>query len=275
MGAEFPESFLVSVDRLILSMHPKYKKKVKKSKKKKGALESTSSSKEGDAQLDEERKRQMRLFPGLSVPDQEWEPTTSYKLEQEKDKTSVVKGKEVDLGVDDLMAELEGVKKRVASGDVAREDDRGDKRRRDERSRSPERRRGRSPDFNQRDSGYGSRDGGGRGRDGYGGGGGGYGGRPRLDDAPVLYKVYAGKVASMKDFGAFVSLEGVAGRAEGASCVVLAFVEVSLLTSLSQAWSTSVLSPDNVSTTPPTFSLVVNRSSSRSCPSPEVVSRSR
>ncbi|KAJ6612139.1 P-loop containing nucleoside triphosphate hydrolase protein [Mycena sp. CBHHK59/15] len=32
---------------------------------------------------------------------------------------------------------------------------------------------------------------------------------------PVLFKIYNGKVTGMKDFGAFVTLEGVAGRAEG------------------------------------------------------------
>lgn len=42
-------------------------------------------------------------------------------------------------------------------------------------------------------------------------------GRPRMDDKPVLYKIYNGKVTGMKDFGAFVSLEGLTSRAEGES----------------------------------------------------------
>lgn len=201
VGAEFPESFLTSVDRTILSMHPKYKKKKKKVKgaKKGGATEGV---------VDEEKARQARLFPGLSMPDQEWEP--SYKVDSKDSK-----GKAVDLGVDDLMAELEGVNKRAASSSVAAQDDRGGKRTRDTRSRSPpDRRRGRSPDYKRGSgSGYGRRDDD-RGRDGYGGRGGGVG-PPRLDAAPVMYKVYPGKVSSMKDFGAFISLEGVAGRAEG------------------------------------------------------------
>ena len=37
----------------------------------------------------------------------------------------------------------------------------------------------------------------------------------QLDERPVLYKIYDGKVSSLKDFGAFVQLEGVAGRFEG------------------------------------------------------------
>ncbi|KAJ1895108.1 DEAH-box ATP-dependent RNA helicase prp22 [Kickxella alabastrina] len=36
-----------------------------------------------------------------------------------------------------------------------------------------------------------------------------------LDDAPVLYKIYSGRVSNLKDFGAFVGLEGVRGRVEG------------------------------------------------------------
>lgn len=204
MGAAFPDSFLAAVDRLILAMHPKYKKKKKKVK---------STKKGGTAQdegnMDEEKARQARLFPGLSMPDQEWAPTTQYQG-GEKDK-----GKAVDLGeVDDLMAELEGVNKRAAA-----EDDREAKRPRDGRSRSPERRRGRSPDYERGGGdgrgGYGRRDED-RGRDGYGGrGADGRVGPKRVDDAPVMYKVYPGKVASMKDFGAFVSLEGVAGLHEG------------------------------------------------------------
>ena len=55
-----------------------------------------------------------------------------------------------------------------------------------------------------------------------GGGGGGGGGasgsefvRGPPDDRPVPGKVYAGQVANVMDFGAFVQLEGVKGRAEG------------------------------------------------------------
>lgn len=60
-----------------------------------------------------------------------------------------------------------------------------------------------------RDNGYGNGD-----RGGYGSG---YGGRPQMDEKPVLYKIYDGKVSGWKDFGAFVSLEGLKGRFEGGS----------------------------------------------------------
>ncbi|CAO3629658.1 unnamed protein product [Cunninghamella blakesleeana] len=39
--------------------------------------------------------------------------------------------------------------------------------------------------------------------------------RTEIDDVPILYKIYNGKITNMKDFGAFVQLEGVKGRVEG------------------------------------------------------------
>ena len=42
-------------------------------------------------------------------------------------------------------------------------------------------------------------------------------GRVELDERPVVYKIYDGKVSSLRDFGAFVQLEGVKGRVEGRS----------------------------------------------------------
>lgn len=36
-----------------------------------------------------------------------------------------------------------------------------------------------------------------------------------IDEAPILYKIYDGKVSKTMDFGAFVALEGVKGRREG------------------------------------------------------------
>ncbi|KAJ2863285.1 DEAH-box ATP-dependent RNA helicase prp22, partial [Coemansia asiatica] len=37
----------------------------------------------------------------------------------------------------------------------------------------------------------------------------------KQDEAPVLYKIYSGRVTNLKDFGAFVSFDGVQGRVEG------------------------------------------------------------
>ncbi|RKO93589.1 hypothetical protein BDK51DRAFT_30333 [Blyttiomyces helicus] len=52
------------------------------------------------------------------------------------------------------------------------------------------------------------------GRSGYGADSCGRGGNT-MDDAPVLYKIYDGKVSGMKNFGAFTTLEGVRSKAEG------------------------------------------------------------
>jgi ATP-dependent RNA helicase DHX8/PRP22 len=41
--------------------------------------------------------------------------------------------------------------------------------------------------------------------------------KEELDEKPILYKIYNGKVTNLRDFGAFVSLEGVKGRVEGKS----------------------------------------------------------
>lgn len=175
-GADFPDAFVENMDRLILSMHPKHKKRSSVN----GSAK--ANGKKTDGVIDEKEKNR-RLFPGLALPDQEWQPST------EKD----VFMKEVD----DMMAQLEGVqqKKNGAEAEGGREF----KRQRRSRSRSP-RRRSPSPPRGRRDNRYDDR----RGRQ-----------QKQLDEKPVLYKIYDGRVASLKDFGAFVTLEGVAGRVEG------------------------------------------------------------
>ncbi|KAG7452227.1 P-loop containing nucleoside triphosphate hydrolase protein [Guyanagaster necrorhizus] len=75
------------------------------------------------------------------------------------------------------------------------ENDREPKRQRRESPRSPSPPRGR--DYSSRDRR------------------GGYSSHPPLDDRPVLFKIYNGRVTGLKEFGAFVTLEGVAGRVEG------------------------------------------------------------
>lgn len=253
VGAPFPESFVQTLDRIILSMHPKYKKKAKKNGgdglNEKGSKD--KSAVEGGAAYDEEQDRRARMFPGLALPDTSLPPMDKFIADEQK-------GGPVVKEVDDLMAQLEGVASKrsrpnasdfmddggVASGAGDEGGASSSKRprmdapdeRRDRGSRwdgDGERngeRRGRSPPRNgyagsgdrnggerggpgpsSRDNGYGSRLGGGR-------------GQGSIDDKPILYKIYNGKVSSIKDFGCFVSLEGVSGRAEG-------MVHVSQLTS--------------------------------------------
>jgi ATP-dependent RNA helicase DHX8/PRP22 len=170
VGAEFPDSFIENMDRLILNMHPNYKKK-----------KSTSSG-PTDAPVITDDDKRTRMFPGLSKPDQEWASMT---------KDAVLKE------VDDMMSQLEGMASRGRPRPTDSDDDHTAKRQRQHGPHSPSPPRGRSPGrARDRQNGY---------------------RRRALDDRPVLFKIYDGKVAGLKDFGAFVQVEGVAGRVEGES----------------------------------------------------------
>jgi ATP-dependent RNA helicase DHX8/PRP22 len=185
VGAEFPDSFVENMDRLILSMHPKYKKKAKKV---------NGKGKEEDS-LEKDKKR--RMFPGLSLPDQEWRPPATDAPDA------------VTKEVDGLMSQFENLSKkaRPRASDLMDDDQPSPKRRR--MYISPPRRRSPSPpgrrDYRtsrdaSREPSYDRN----QGR-----------GRVELDERPVVYKIYNGKVTSIRDFGAFVQLEGIKGRAEG------------------------------------------------------------
>ncbi|KAF7792541.1 hypothetical protein EIP86_003582 [Pleurotus ostreatoroseus] len=172
VGANFPDSFVENVDRLILNMHPKHKKRATAVNK--------ENAPESEGTLDEQ-DRKRRMFPGLALKDQEWQPSITKDVLMKE--------------VDDMMSQFEGAAKkaktRPADNDVAH----SPKRRRTSRSRSPGRRNPSPPR--------------GRGFDGRGRG------RAPPDERPILYKIYDGRVSGMKDFGAFVQLEGVMGRVEG------------------------------------------------------------
>ena len=194
VGADFPDSFVENMDRLILNMHPKHKKKLNE-------LPKTKSGKERPGEISEKEKK-ARIFPGLTLPDQEWKPTNEF---DGKDATA--------LEVDDLMSQLENVGNRRARGRPTAGDFMEDS-----SERSPKRRRPNSPSpprhSNRRRSPSPPRarngnDDAQRGRKNNASS------RSRLDERPVLYKIYNGKVSSIKDFGAFIQLEGVVGRAEG------------------------------------------------------------
>ncbi|KAH8154787.1 uncharacterized protein LAJ45_01318 [Morchella importuna] len=237
MGVEFPDSLITSVDRLILTMHPKHKNKRKEAKE--------DGEKKG---MDLDTKS--RVFKGLALPDRE----LPWKDDEEQDEG---KGKDA---IDDMMSMLENLEGKAkgkapqASKPAAGGDDLLGFLESMEPGRSskpvdrPSRKRSRSPS-----PGYGggksstryrsrsrsaSRDRGRRRRhrDGYedledrNGSGKGYGGgRERrshydddfkkpamdLDDEPILFKIYDGRVTSVKDFGAFVNLLGVRGKVDG------------------------------------------------------------
>ncbi|TFK86939.1 P-loop containing nucleoside triphosphate hydrolase protein [Polyporus arcularius HHB13444] len=180
VGANFPESFIENVDRLILTLHPKHKK----------TPAATGKENDSDGVLDEIDKKK-RLFPGLALKDKEWEPTPPKDAIMQE--------------VDDMMSQLEGASKRARPR--ATDEERSPKRLRRSRSRShspppPPRRRSPSP---SRGRGYDDRRDDRRGR----------GGGRQLDERPVLFKIYNGRVNGLKEFGAFIQLEGVAGRVEG------------------------------------------------------------
>lgn len=181
-GADFPESFIDNMDRLILNMHPKHKKKFA------APLNGKQNKDANGNSVLSEQDKQKRLFPGLALADQE--PNVSKDVLMKE--------------VDDLMLQFEGASKKAKTRPADGERSPKRQRRERSRSRSPPRRRSPSPPRGR--GGYGDR------RDDRRGGG-----RSAVDDKPILYKIYSGKVSGLRDFGAFVTLEGVAGRAEGMS----------------------------------------------------------
>lgn len=181
--APFPDSFIQNVDRLILSMHPKYKKK-----KKKSATTLGKRQKPDDDLTELERKK--RIFPGLALRDKEVPFPVSDDVFL-KELGDLVAGK-----TQSHPTEVEPERKRLRRSLTP-----------------PPRRRSRSPRRVDDNHGYISADTRSRRRPSPS-----YErsrGKQTLDERPVLYKIYDGKVSGIKEFGAFVTLEGVAGRVEG------------------------------------------------------------
>jgi ATP-dependent RNA helicase DHX8/PRP22 len=221
MGAEFPQSLVESIDRLCLTLHPRYRKK--------GAKNGTEAS----AGAEEQTDRKTRVFKGLAIPDKE--------VEFEEEATGKLDA------LDDTFAMLEGLagqgQSKSRKRSISPYDDRGrsgSKRHRyssESRSRSPRRSRTDTLLFEDefgrtRTVKRGERDEK-RNRRKY---------RddehdledprrrrkhknyddefrrpptPELDDEPVLFKVYTGKVTGIKEFGIFVNLLGVKGKVDG------------------------------------------------------------
>jgi len=191
VGADFPPSLMESIDRLVRTMHPKFKGK-----------------QNGDQREDREEKppksleEKAAIFKGLAIPDREIEPADD---------------------IDDTLALLESLEPKRADKDRpsrkrsrSPEDYDGSYRSRKDRyrsrsrsparfrSRSLSRSRSKSPRRGRRKSSRYDEDDTFR--------------RPPprdLDDAPQLYKIYDGHVTGIKDFGAFVNLHGVKGKIDG------------------------------------------------------------
>lgn len=199
---DFPESLISSIDRLVRTLHPKYKSTG-------AALDSTVFAQDQDAQNGKARK-----FKGLTLPDK----VPSFDEEEKNDSKP-------EDALDDTFALLESMagdkrtngRKRSISPINVPERTRERKRHRRSRSRSPARNDefvfedefGRSrphrPSNRERSPHRGRERKANRERTP----------EMELDESPVLYKVYDGRVTGVKDFGAFVNLSGVKGKVDG------------------------------------------------------------
>jgi ATP-dependent RNA helicase DHX8/PRP22 len=147
VGADFPESFIENIDRLVLALHPKHKKK--------NPAESNGNSKVNgdDTQVEKEIDDMMAQLGLQPRPLGQNLTRIPHHLEN-------VGGRPYRLHEGVASAHHESVAMTGGS--------------------------------NGRSSG-------------------------KLDERPVLYKIYDGRVQGLKEFGALVQLEGVAGRVEGMS----------------------------------------------------------
>ena len=232
MGADFPPSLVESIDRLILTMHPKHKGRANG--------HSTGTQFNRDPQSLDDVEKKTRIFTGLAVPDTD-------QLWEEKHLETEARDGPLTGALDDTFAMLEGLagkgtntqngarnKKRSRSPDDV---DRDRYRRRNDRFRSRSRSCGQEKHGRHRrigghdhDDEYSTDIGGHRTKDDeYRSGRRGRrkGHRydtedflkrpptPEIDDAPKIFKLYNGTVSGIKPFGAFVSLQGVQGKADG------------------------------------------------------------
>ncbi|KAI8847111.1 putative ATP dependent RNA helicase [Chytridium lagenaria] len=197
---DFPDSFIETLDRLIITMRPKSMDKKGKKRKAAEHVEQDDVSKKirnewEDEDVAEARLAHLAKFPGLAKKN---DPDFAQKVWQETENERIAKNTMGDL--ESLEGFLRSKKEEANARDDVREtdrhgrdNDRGRYRSRS-RSRSPRGRRGDRDDYRN----------GGRSNQ-----------RQGPDDQPILYKIYDGRVTNMRDFGAFVQLEGVKGRVEG------------------------------------------------------------
>ncbi|XP_052803131.1 ATP-dependent RNA helicase DHX8-like isoform X3 [Mya arenaria] len=223
-GAEFGESLIANLLRLIQKMKPKPQKKV------------TAEVK--SAQQLSELEMKKKLFPGLALPNEVREKSPELPEDKEKDKNIA----------DSMMGELEALMSTAKSIGSEKEKTSRDNRSRSRsprkkkkrrsrsrsRSRSRDRRRSRSRDRKKkkrRDRSYSrsrsrsrsrdrdrNREEKYRDRDGKRDRRGGDRGHDRGHEMPVeveVGKIYAGRVMTIMQFGCFVAVEGVRKKSEG------------------------------------------------------------
>ncbi|OIW28594.1 helicase associated domain-containing protein [Coniochaeta ligniaria NRRL 30616] len=197
VGADFPPSLIESVDRLVRTMHPRFKGQTQ------------NGAQEDDEHHGRTAEEKERVFRGLAMPDKQ--------VEYEQKETDAI---------DDTLAMLENLEGKARNGRPKESrkrsrspDDEGRReRRRKHRSRSRSRSRGRrkAARYDEEDN-YSSRDGhkSRRHRDRDGDDAFRQPPERELDDEPILFKVYEGHVTGLKDFGAFVNLHGIKGKVDG------------------------------------------------------------
>ncbi|KAH8900130.1 helicase associated domain-containing protein [Thozetella sp. PMI_491] len=182
-GVDFPPSLVESIDRLVLRMHPKFKGNAQQNGKNGNHQDSDRAGRSAEENT--------KLFKGLAIPDKEAEAHDD---------------------IDDTLALLENLEpKRPSAKKPSRkrsrspedEDRRGRRHKYRSRSRSRSRGRRRRDEDEERPRRR-DEDGEKMRRP-----------EPELDDAPILFKVYDGRVTGLKDFGAFVQIVGVKGRVDG------------------------------------------------------------
>ncbi|KAK4947272.1 DEAH-box ATP-dependent RNA helicase prp22, partial [Elasticomyces elasticus] len=203
---DFPQTLINSIDRLVLTMHPKYRNR-------------SGGRVVKDQEPVDDTERKTRVYKGLAIPDKD----LSWKED-------VDEGANLDV-MDDTFAMLEGLAGKAnghANGRKRSASPAGDGRRSKHRRQSPSylrdekahkeheyvfedefgrtrtwsakdreredrksRRRRQSSDALKRQP------------------------TPEIDDAPVQFKIYNGRVTGVKDFGVFVNLHGVKGKVDG------------------------------------------------------------
>ncbi|KAJ3119772.1 DEAH-box ATP-dependent RNA helicase prp22 [Nowakowskiella sp. JEL0407] len=182
VGAEFDDSFIFNIDRIIRAFNTSNESAA-------NAENDTEQNDGGWFEENEDKVYRAKKYPGLAIPDNY---NHAKKLEEDlKVAEDTLSGFESLLRNSKESEQDEfGRKRRADSPDD--EDDDGFRRKRyyEGRGRSDKEDRGR-----------------GKGRDR----------TDEMDTEPVLYKIYSGEVTNIKDFGAFVALDGIRSsrRVEG------------------------------------------------------------
>ncbi|XP_048579311.1 ATP-dependent RNA helicase DHX8 isoform X2 [Nematostella vectensis] len=224
-GAEFPDSFTSNLLRLIQKMKP-------------SEVVPAGPSKDNttDETIDPDLYAKKKKFPGLSIPDKEFEPVVKNTVEDEKVAASALDELEALIPKTEKASKTDRRKEHRRNRSRSRERES----KRDHRSRQRSRSRSESPARESRRDRDRHREGDRhrhierdddreRSRDRYSDKEdksrrrrdqeGGRHGSSRVEQAPpsapVVNQVYTGKVTSLMQFGCFVQLEGLKGRHEG------------------------------------------------------------